>query len=203
MSFAQAAAIPQAAILARQGLCDKRPLQPGQTVLINGAGGGVGTFAIQMAKTFGADVTGVDRTDKLEMMRALGADHVIDYTQEDFTQSGRRYDLILDVVARRSVAEYRRTLSPTGILVLVGGSPAIILQTVTLGTWFSLTGRQKLGLLMHKPNKDLAAIIELFEAGSVVPVIDSEYPLHEAPDALRRLGDGDVQGKVIVSVSAS
>jgi len=198
MTFAQAAAIPQAAVLALQGLRDHRAIQPGQKVLINGAGGGVGTFAVQMAKTFGAEVTAVDHTQKLDRLRALGADHVIDYTKADFTRNGQRYDLILDVVATRSLFDYKRALTPDGIFVMVGGATATIFQAATLGTWFSLTGRQKLGLLLHKPNKDLDFIKALFAAGQVIPVIDQCYSLAEVPDAFHYFGQGHAQGKVVI-----
>jgi len=200
MTFAQAAAIPQAGVLALQGLRDQSQIQPGQKVLINGAGGGMGTFAIQMAKFWGAEVTGVDSTRKLAVMRTLGADHVIDYTQADFTQNGQRYDLILDAVAHRSLFDYKRALSPTGTLIIVGGSMGTIFQTLLLGTWFSKTGSQKLGLLIHQPNKDLALLIELFTAGKVVPVIGRTYPLAETAAAFYALGAGDAQGKLVITV---
>lgn len=200
MTFAQAAAIPQAGVLALQGLRDQSQIQPGQKVLINGAGGGMGTFAIQLAKFWGAEVTGVDSTRKLAVMRTLGADHVIDYTQADFTQNGQRYDLILDAVAHRSLFDYKRALSPTGTLIIVGGSMGTIFQTLLLGTWFSKTGSQKLGLLIHQPNKDLALLIELFTAGKVVPVIGRTYPLAETAAAFYALGAGDAQGKLVITV---
>ena len=200
MTFEQAAAIPQAGVLALQGLRDKRPVQPGQKVLINGAGGGVGTFAVQMAKSFGAEVTGVDSPAKLEMLRSLGADHVIDYTQEDYTQTDQQYDLIVDVVARRSISDYKRALTPQGTFVVIGGSIATILQTATLGTWYSKSGGKQMSLLMHRPNKDLASIIALFESGQVVPVIDKCYPLPEAAEAIRYLGAGQAKGKVVITV---
>jgi len=200
MTFAQAAAIPQAGVLALQGLRDQSQIQPGQKVLINGAGGGMGTFAIQLAKSWRAEVTGVDSTRKLAVMRTLGADHVIDYTQADFTQNGQRYDLILDAVAHRSLFDYKRALSPTGTLIIVGGSMGTIFQTLLLGTWFSKTGSQKLGLLIHQPNKDLALLIELFTAGKVVPVIGRTYPLAETAAAFYALGAGDAQGKLVITV---
>ncbi|MCB0227178.1 MAG: NAD(P)-dependent alcohol dehydrogenase, partial [Anaerolineae bacterium] len=200
MTFEQAAATPQAGVLALQGLRDKRPVQPGQKVLINGAGGGVGTFAVQMAKSFGAEVTGVDSLAKLATLRSLGADHVIDYTQEDYTQTDRQYDLIVDVVARRSISDYKRALTPQGTFVVIGGSIATILQTATLGTWYSKPEGQQMSLLMHRPNKDLASIIALFESGQVVPVIDKCYPLPEAAEAIRYLGAGHAKGKVVITV---
>jgi NADPH:quinone reductase-like Zn-dependent oxidoreductase len=200
MTFEEAAAVPQAAVLALQGLRDKGQIQPGQKALINGAGGGVGTFAVQIAKSFGAEVTGVDSTRKLDMVRSIGADQVIDYTQEDFTQSGQRYDLILDVAAYHSIFDYKRALSPRGIYVMVGGSTARIFQSMFLGPLISMTGSKKMGILMHKPNKDLAFMKELFEAGKVVPVIDGRYPLSEVPEALRYFGEGHAKGKIVITV---
>lgn len=200
MAFEQAAAIPQAAVMALQGIRDYGQVQPGQKVLINGAGGGVGTFAIQMAKSFGAEVTGVDSTGKLDMMRSIGADHVIDYTQEDFTKNGQRYDLILDVAGYHSIFDYKRVLNPGGIYVMVGGSVSRIFQVLLLGPWISKTGSKKMGILAHKPNRDLAFIKELFEAGKVVPVIDKRYPLNEAPEAFRYFGEGQARGKLVITV---
>jgi len=199
MTFEEAAAVPQAAVLALQGL-RKGQIQPGQKVLINGAGGGAGTFAVQIAKSLGAEVTGVDSTRKLDMMRSIGADHVIDYTQEDFTKNGQRYDLILDFAAYHSIFDYKRALSPKGIYVMVGGSTARIFQVMFLGPWISMTGSKKMGILMHKPNKDLAFMKELFEAGKVVPVIDRRYPLSEVPEALRYFGEGHAKGKVVITL---
>ena len=202
MTFEEAAAYPQAAVLALQNLRDKRPIEPGQKVLINGAGGGVGTFAVQLAKYFGAEVTGVDSIGKLDMLRSIGADHVIDYTQEDFTKNGQRYDLILDVVAYRSIFDYKLALSPEGIFVFVGGSTAAIFQALFLGPLISRTGSNKMGVVMGKPNKkeDFDFLTELFEAGKVVPVIDRRYPLSEVPEALRYLEEGHAQGKVVITL---
>ena len=200
MTFDEAAAIPQAAILALQGLRHKGHIQPGQKVLINGAGGGAGTFAIQIAKSFGAHVTGVDSTVKLEMMRSLGAEHVIDYTKEDFTNNGQHYDLILDLMGYHSFFDYKRALSPGGIFLLVGGSSALIFKTAFLGPLISMTGNKKMGILMHKQNKDMDHMIELFEAGKVVPVIDRRYPLSEVPEAMRYFGSGKVVGKVVITI---
>ena len=203
MTFEQVAAVPQAAVLALQGLRDKGQIQPGQKVLINGGGGGVGTFAVQIAKSFGADVTGVDSTKKLDMMRSIGADLVIDYTQEDFTKNGQRYDLILNVATYGSIFDYRRALSPKGIYVMTGGSVARIFQTGLLGPWISMTGSKKMGSLMHKPNnRDLVFMNELLEAGKITPVIDRRYPLSEVAEALRYFGEGHAQGKVVITVQA-
>jgi NADPH:quinone reductase-like Zn-dependent oxidoreductase len=217
MTFEQAAAMPSAAANALQNLrgvgssspsfllSDKGEIQPGQKVLINGAGGGVGTFAVQIAKSLGAEVTGVDSPSKLDMLRSIGADHVIDYTQEDFTKSGQRYDLILEVVASRSIFDYKRALSPKGIYVMVGGSLAAILQAFLLGPLISITGSKKMGIVMWKPNnqEDLAILEELFKAGKVVPVIDRCYPLSEVPEALRYLEGGHAKGKVVITVEPS
>jgi NADPH:quinone reductase-like Zn-dependent oxidoreductase len=162
----------------------------------------MGTFAVQLAKYFGAEVTGVDSTRKLDMLRSIGADHVVDYTQEDYTKSGQRYDLILDVAAHRSVFDYRRALNPEGIFMMVGGSLATLLQVVFLGALVSRIGSKRIGLNTWEPNKreDLAFLAELFEAGKVVPVIDRRYTLREVPDALRYLAKGHAQGKIVITM---
>jgi NADPH:quinone reductase-like Zn-dependent oxidoreductase len=197
MNFEEAAAYPQAGVLALQGLRDK--IQKGQKVLINGAGGGAGTFAVQLAKSFGAEVTGVDSTRKLDIMRSIGADHVIDYTKEDFTKNGQCYDLILDFAAYHSIFDYKRALNPKGIYAMVGGSMARMFQLVFLGPLISMTGK-KMGILLHKPNKDLVFMKELFEAGKVVPVIDRRYPLGKVAEALRYFGEGQARGKVVITM---
>ena len=202
MTFEQASTYPQAAIIPLQSLRDKGQIQPGQKVLINGAGGGQGTFAVQIAKLYGAEVTGVDSARKFDMLRSIGADHVIDYTQEDYTRSGQRYDLIFDVVAHRSIFDYWRALRPGGIFMIVGGSLASFLQVLTIGALISKVGNKKLGLNVYKPNKeeDLASLTELFEAGKVVPVIDRRYPLSEVPEALRYLEEGHALGKIVITM---
>ena len=202
MTFEEASTYPQSAIIPLQTLRGKGQVQPGQKVLINGAGGGMGTFAVQLAKYFGAEVTCVDHTRKLDMLRSIGADHVIDYTQEDYTKSGQRYDLILDVVAYRSIFDYWRALSPEGSFFIVGGPLATFLQVVLLGALISRIGSKKLGLNAYEPNKeeDLAFLAELFEAGKVVPVIDRRYPLHEVPEAFRYLEEGHALGKVVITM---
>ncbi len=201
ISFEEAAAIPVAALPALQGLRDKGQIQSGQKVLINGASGGVGTFAVQIAKSFGAEVTGVCNTRKLDMVRSIGADQVIDYTQEDFTQNEQRYDLILAAGGYRSIFDYKRALSPEGIYVCAGGSFAQYFQAMLLGPLISMMGSKKLGSVMAKPNqKDLVFLIELFEAGKVVPVIDRRYPLSEVPEALRYFGEGPAKGKVVITL---
>jgi NADPH:quinone reductase-like Zn-dependent oxidoreductase len=203
MTFEQAATYPQAAIIALQSLRDKGQIQPGQRVLINGAGGGMGTFAVQIAKLYGAEVTGVDSSRKFDMLRSIGADHVIDYAEEDYTKIGQCYDVILDVVAHRSVFDYRRALSPEGRYIIVGGSLGTFLQVVILGALMSRMGSKKLGLNAYEPNnrEDLVSLTELFEAGKVVPVIDRRYPLSEAPEALRYLQERLALGKVVITVA--
>ena len=201
-TFEEAAAVPTAALVALQNLRDRRPIQPGQNVLINGAGGGTGTFAVQLAKYFGAEVTGVDSTKKLDMLRSIGADKVIDYTQEDFSKNGQHYDLIMDVVVRRWILDYKRALSPEGMCVFVGGSMARIFLNVFLGRLISMTSSKKIVLVPWKPNKkeDLDFIKELLEAGKVVPVIDKRYPLSEVPEAFRYLEEGHAKGKVVITI---
>ncbi|MEZ4862775.1 MAG: NAD(P)-dependent alcohol dehydrogenase [Caldilineaceae bacterium] len=201
-TFEQAAAVPAAALTALQGLRDHGELQPGQKVLINGASGGVGTFAVQIAKALDAEVTGVCSTRKVEMVHTIGADHVIDYTKEDFTQSGERYDLILAVGGAQSLSAYRRALTPTGNYVMIGGSSMTqFYQAMLLGPWLSMTGSQKMTLMMVKPNqKDLAFVAELLETGQVTPVIDKQYALAEVPAAIRTLEAGRVQGKVVINL---
>lgn len=201
MTFEQAAAVPQAGSLALQALRDRGRIQPGSRVLINGAGGGMGTFAVQIAKSSGAEVTGVDHTSKLDALRSIGADQIIDYTVEDFTTNGQRYDLILDVVASRSIFDYRRALSPNGICVIVGGSTPAILQSLILNPLLSITGDRKTSVLMYKPKTDdLVYMNDLFEAGKVVPVIAGRYPLTEVAEALRRFEEGDVIGKIVITM---
>jgi NADPH:quinone reductase-like Zn-dependent oxidoreductase len=197
MSFEEVAAVPGAAIPALQALRDHGQVQPGQKVLINGASGGVGTFAVQLAKSFGAEVTGVCSTRNLDLVRSIGADQVVDYTQEDFTQAGECYDLIFDVVAKRSFSDCRRALSPWGIYVTTEFSPVLALR----GQWISMTGNQKMVPLPPKPpNKaDLVFMKELLEGGKVTPVIDRRYTLSELPDALRYLEKGHARGKVVIT----
>ncbi len=201
MSFEEAAAVPMAAVTALQGLRDKGQIQPGQKVLINGASGGVGTFAVQIAKSFGAEVTGVCSTRNLDMARSIGADHVIDYTQEDFTQNGQRYDLILAANGYHSISDYKRALSPRGTYVMTGGSMAQFFQVLLLGPWISMTGSKKMGNLLAKLNqKDLVFMKELLEAGKVVPVIERRYALSQVAEALRYLEEGHAQGKVVITL---
>jgi NADPH:quinone reductase-like Zn-dependent oxidoreductase len=198
MSFEDAAAIPQAAMLAVQGLIDKGKIKQGQTVLINGAGGGVGTFGIQIAKLYGAEVTGVDSTNKLDMLLSMGFDHVIDYTKEDFTKSGKRYDLILDVKTKRSMFDCARALNRHGIYVTVGGSMGRLLQLLFLAPWISMTSKKSIRLVALKKNKDLHYMNELFEAGKVKPVIDGPYKLDEIQKAFRIFGKAEHKGKIVI-----
>jgi 2-desacetyl-2-hydroxyethyl bacteriochlorophyllide A dehydrogenase len=202
MTFEEAATVPSRAILALQGLSGKRQLHSGQNVLINGAGGGVGSFAVQIAKYFGAEVTAVDSTKKLEMLRSIGADHVIDYNEEDFTKNGQQYDLILDIAGHHSVFDYKRVLSSKGIYSLVGGSRFTIFQTLFLGPLISMATSKKIGIIAWKPNRkqDLDLIKELIESGKVVPVIDRRYQLTEVAEALQYFEEGQPQGKVVITV---
>jgi NADPH:quinone reductase-like Zn-dependent oxidoreductase len=201
ISFEEAAAVPQAALVALQGLRDKGQIKAGQKVLINGASGGVGTFAVQIAKYFEAEVTGVCSTRNLDMVRSIGADHVIDYTKEDFTKNGQQYDLIF-ATAYRSIFDCKRALSPKGMYVSTGGpSMTWIFQDMLLGPLLSRNGGKKLvGGWVLIPNKDLAFMKELIEAGKVKPVIDKCYPLSEAAEAFRYFGEGHARGKVVIMV---
>ena len=201
MSFEQAAAIPQAGMLAVQGLIDVGRIQSGQKLLLNGAGGGVGTFALQMAKLYEAEVTVVDKPGKLGMLRAMGADHVIDYLKEDFTKSGKCYDLILDVKTNRSPFAYVRALNPNGTYVTVGGSIPRLLQALVLGPLMSRVYGKHVRIVTLKPNKDLAYMSELFEAGKLVPVIDGPYKLADVPEAFRLFETGDYRGKIVVTMA--
>ncbi len=201
ISFEEAAAVPQAAVTALQGLRDTGHIQKGQQVLIQGAGGGVGMFAVQIAKAFGAEVTAVCSTRNLDRVRSIGADHVIDYTQEDFTRNGQQYDLILAVNGYHPISAYRRALRPRGVYITTGGSDAQMFQAMLLGPWISMTGRKKMGGSAHKPNpKDLAFMRELLEVGKVTPVIDRRFPLRDVADAIRYLEAGHAQGKVVITV---
>ena len=205
LTFEQAAAVPVAALTALQGLRDKGQIQPGHKILINGASGGVGTFAVQIAKALGAEVTGVCSTRNVDLVRSLGADHVIDYTRQDFTRSGRRYDLILDVEGSRSWSEYRRVLNPRATFVLIGArmSGGLIGPLGHIGRirLASLRSSQKVVFFIAKLNKaDLAVLGDLLDAGKVTPVIDRRYELSETADAFRYMGEGHAQGKIVITV---
>lgn len=205
VTFEQAAAVPIAALTALQGLRDKGHIQPGQKVLIHGAGGGVGTFAVQIAKSFGADVTGVSRTSSVEMVRSIGADQVIDYIQEDFTKSGQRYDLIFDCYASHPLSACKRVLNPRGVYVGIGtpvnaGGIGILARLIQMLLLSWLTS-QKLITFVAKPSKeDLTVLQELMAAGKVTPVIDKRYSLSEVPEAIRYLEEGHARGKVVITL---
>ena len=204
LSFEEAAAVPMAAITALQGLRDQGKIQAGQKVLINGASGGVGTFAVQIAKAFGAEVTAVCSTRNLDLARTLGADRVIDYTREDFTRSGQTYDLVFAANGYHPLSAYKRALAPQGIYVMAGGKPGQIFQAMLLGSWMSEKGGKKLGgFTARASQKDLVMLKELLDAGKVVPVIDRRYSLSEAAEALRYLGAGHARGKVVITVEHS
>jgi NADPH:quinone reductase-like Zn-dependent oxidoreductase len=201
VTFEESAAVPVAAITALQGL-RKGHVQSGQKVLINGASGGVGTFAVEIAKSFGAEVTAVCSTGKLDMVRSIGADHVIDYTQEDFAKSGQRYDLIIAANGYHSILGYRRALSPKGICVTTGGSMAQIFQAILLGPLISLIGSKKMGStgIAKLNQKDLVFLKGLLEAGKLVPIIDRCYQLSEVAEAFRYFEEGHVKGKVVITL---
>ena len=209
LTFEQAAALPQAGALAVQGLLKgKVPLESSflektektLKVLINGASGGVGTLAVQLAKAVGAEVTGVCRTSKMEWVQSLGADNVIDYTKEDFTRCNQRYDVILDVMAFHSVFDYKRVLKPNGRYVMLGGGTIAINQVMFLGPLISLIGSKKMGLLFYKPNMGLDVLMELINLGKVIPVIHRTFCLSETPDAFRYYGEGHTRGKIVITV---
>jgi NADPH:quinone reductase-like Zn-dependent oxidoreductase len=201
ITFAQAAAVPVAAVTALQSLRDVGQIQSGQKVLVNGASGGVGTFAVQIAKLFGAEVTGVCSTRNLDLVRSIGANRVIDYTREDFTRTGQRYDLIIDNVGNRSVPDLARALRPNGICVTVGFSSIGRVLQNGLQRLIPRTGGTKFGGIMARiNNKDLVLLKELIEAGKVVPVIDRCYPLREVPEAFRYAEEGRARGKVVIAL---
>jgi NADPH:quinone reductase-like Zn-dependent oxidoreductase len=202
ISFEQAAAVPVAAITALQGLRNKGRIQRGQKVLVDGASGGVGTFAVQIAKSFGTEVTAVCSTRNVDAARSIGADHIINYTLEDFTQSGRRYDLIMAANAYHSIFDYRRALTQNGIYVWSGGR--VSFQVMLLGPLLSLIGRKKIRFFLAKLNKtDLGLLADLLESGKVVPIIDRRYPLSETAEAVRYLEEGHARGKVVITVEHS
>src|SRR5688572_8761836 len=203
MSFEQAAALPQAGLLALQGLLYGGAIKTGQHVLINGAGGGVGTLALQYAISCGAHVDCVDLSEKFDLLRSLGATHCIDYTKEDYTRIGKQYDLILDVIAHRTIADYRRALKPGGTFSMIGGSMGtLLLKLMIFGPVISKRAGKKLGIMGYRPNrKDLDRITQLFEEEKLLPVIDRTYPLANTPEAFRYFATGKVKGKIIISVT--
>jgi NADPH:quinone reductase-like Zn-dependent oxidoreductase len=201
ISFEDGAAAPVAALTALQGLRDKGGIAPGQKVLVDGASGGVGTFAVQIAKSFGAEVTAVCSTGKVDTAQSIGADHVIDYTREDFTKSGQRYDLIFAANAFHSIFDYRRALNPKGIYVMAGGGMGYVFRTMLLGPLLSRIGSKKICFFITKINKkDLVLLRDLLEAGKVVPIIDRRYPLSDAAEAIRYLEEGHARGKVVITL---
>ena len=204
ISFEDAAAVPVAAITALQGLRDQGRIQSGHRVLVDGASGGVGTFAVQIAKSFGTEVTAVCSTRNMDTARSIGADHVIDYTREDFTKRGQRYNLIFAANAYHSIFDYRRALCQDGIYVTAGGGGVPTLQVMLLGPLLPLIGKQKMSLFMAKINKkDLVFLKDLLEARKIVPVIDRRYPLSDVAEALRYLEEGHAQGKVVITIEQS
>jgi len=201
LTLEQAAAIPQAGVLALQGLRQGR-IEQARKVLINGASGGVGSFAVPMAKSHGAEVTGVCRTSKMEFVHSLGADHAIDYTREDFTRNGQQYDLILDVQGHHSVSDNRHALTQNGRYVMVGGASGLAFQVMLLGSLISVTSSKKMGLLLHKPDaNDLDILKGLIEEGKLTPIIDKCYSLNDVAEAFKYYGEGYVKGKVVIFVS--
>jgi NADPH:quinone reductase-like Zn-dependent oxidoreductase len=206
VSFEEAAAVPVAALTALQALRDKGHIEQGQKVLVNGASGGVGTFAVQIAKALGAEITAVCSTKNVDRMRSLGADRVIDYTREDFTRSGGRYDLLLDVAGSKSWSQCKRVLAPRAIVVLVGGRKGSNRMLGPLGhairMWLgSLGSRRKAVFFVAKFNRDdMNVLAELLESGKVAPVVERSYPLSETPDAIRHVGEGHPQGKIVIAV---
>jgi NADPH:quinone reductase-like Zn-dependent oxidoreductase len=204
ISFEEAAAVPVAALTALQGLRDKGRIQRGQKVLVDGASGGVGTFAVQIAKSFGAEVTAVCSTGKMDTARAIGADHCVDYTREDFTKGGQRYDLIIAANGHHSIFDYRRALGQNGIYVMAGGGWAQILQGMLLGPLLSLIGSKKMRFFMAKINQeDLLILKDLLASGKVVSVIDRHYPLSDTAEALRYLEEGHAKGKVVITLEGN
>jgi NADPH:quinone reductase-like Zn-dependent oxidoreductase len=204
MSFNQAAALPQAGLLALQGFRYHGDVMAGQSILINGAGGGVGTLALQYAKSIGAEVTCVDLEEKFELLKKLGADHVIDFTKEDYTKNGKQYDKILDVIAHRSAADYKRALKPNGVFAMIGGSMGgLLLRMMLIEPFLSKFSKQKLGIMGYRPNrKDLDLLTQLFDNGKVIPVIDRSFRLHEVGDAFRYFISGKFKGKIVVEVQS-
>jgi NADPH:quinone reductase-like Zn-dependent oxidoreductase len=205
MTFEQAASVPVAAFTALQGLRDKGHIQPRQRVLVNGAAGGVGSFAVQIAKSFGADVTGVCSTRNVGMVRSIGADQVIDYTQEDFTKSGQRYDLLFDAVGNHSLFACRRVLNPKGVLIMAGGEGGrwmirALGRAITALVLSRFVSQKLTGLLARTRKEDLTVMHQLMEAGKVTPVIDRRYRLSEVPEAIRYLEQGHARGKVVISL---
>ncbi|TAH51580.1 MAG: NAD(P)-dependent alcohol dehydrogenase [Chloroflexota bacterium] len=202
LTFEQAAAIPQGGVIAWRGICKEGNVQAGQQVLINGAGGSAGVFAVQLAKLSGAHVTAVDNTFKMDFLRALGADEVMDYTRVDFTKNGKQYDLILDVVAHRSVVALARALKPDGTYFFTGGSIGTLFQILLFGSLIKKSQNRNVHLLVVPQNRaDLDALTQLIEAGKIKPVIDRQFPLEQVPEAMRYVAEGRAKGKVVITVA--
>ncbi len=201
LSFVDAATLPQAAVLALQGLRDKGQVEPGQRVLINGAGGGGGSFAVQIAASLGAEVTGVDSGAKLDAIRSLGAAHVVDFARQNYTRLGNRYDRILDFVGVRSIFTKKRALGSSGVYLVVGASVPRLLEAAVVGGLMSKMGTATLGVLIARPNRDdLAEVGRLAESGTITPLVEKQYPLDAVPDALRHLGEGRAIGKLVITM---
>lgn len=203
MSFEQAAALPQAGLLGIQGLRYKNPLKPGQQLLINGGGGGVGTLAIQFAKSIGAEVTCVDKEEKFDLLRSLGTDNFIDYRKEDFTKTGKQYDYILDVIAHRGVSDYKRALKPNGVFAMIGGSMGgLLMQMMLIQPLLSKFRNKKMGIMGYRADRNgLDELTQLYESGKLIPVIDSCFPLEKTTDAFRYFGQGNFIGKIIIQIA--
>ena len=202
ITFEQAAAIPQAGLLALQGLVDSGHIHDGQKVLINGASGGSGTLAVAIAKNYDVEITAVCSKQKMDFVRSLGVDHVIDYQHEDFTRNNQQYDLILDAQGHHSILDYRRALRPNGIYVIHGGRTSTVNQIMFLGPVFSMFGKRKYTILLHKANKGLDVMSDLLRTGNVVPVIDQCFPLEQVPEAMRYYGQGKTKGKIVIKMES-
>lgn len=201
MSFEQAAATPQAGLLALQGLFDEGHVKTGQKVLINGGGGGAGTFAIQLAKSVGAEITAIDHTNKLNFMKTLGADYVIDYTDQDFTQLPTQYDLIFDVKTNRSIYKYAHALLPNGTYITVGGDTSRLFQAMFIGKWIGITKGKNIRILFLKLNEGLDKMVTLFESGDAIPIIDKVYTLDDTSKAMRQFGESSQCGKIVITIN--
>ena len=202
ITFEQAAAIPQAGLLALQGLVDSGHIHDGQKVLINGASGGSGSLAVAIAKNYDVEITAVCSKQKMDFVRSLGVDHVIDYQHEDFTRKNQQYDLILDAQGHHSILDYRRALRPNGIYVIHGGRTSTVNQIMFLGPVFSMFGKRKYTILLHKANKGLDVMSDLLRTGNVVPVIDQCFPLEQVPEAMRYYGQGKTKGKIVIKIES-
>ena len=200
LTFEIASTLPQAAVVAEQGIRYKKTLRQGLNILINGAGGGSGSFALQMARLTGAEVTGVDSTEKADLMKSLGAHHVIDYKKEDFTKNGEKYDLILDLTASHSIFDYKRSLAPKGVYGMVGGHMKHIFNALVMGGLISLFSKKKMGMIMVTPNTKLESIADMVKSGKVEPVIDKVFSLEEVPDAMQYQYENKNKGKVVIKV---